>query len=109
MCYDCPLRRTCLEICEYVERLLPSMERARLDFEDLERLHQGRIMTHALLDNVELLTERQRQVVQLYYRENKQQEEIAEMLAITQQAVHDALMRAKRTIGEKLKRYYSFL
>jgi len=108
MCFHCPLRRTCLQICEYVENLLPSMERGRIDFEDLERIYQGRIMTHALLDNVDLLTERQRQVVQLYYRENKQQEEIARTLGITQQAVHDALVRAKRTIGKKLKRYYSF-
>ncbi len=108
MCYHCPLRRTCIQICEYVESLLPSMERGRIDFEDLERLYQGRIMTHALLDNVELLTERQREVVNLYYRENKQQEEIAHQLAITQQAVHDALSRARRTIGDKLKRYYTF-
>ena len=108
MCFHCPLRRTCAEVCEYVEVLLPSMERGRLDYEDLERLYQGRIMTHALLDNVDLLTERQRQVVQLYYRENRQQEEIARDLAITQQAVNDALMRARRTIGKKLKRYYSF-
>lgn len=97
-----------MEICEYVENLLPSMERGRLDFEDLERLYQGRIMTHAILDNVDLLTNRQRQVVQLYYQENKQQEEIARTLSITQQAVHDALLRAKRTIGKKLKRYYTF-
>ena len=108
MCYHCPLRRTCLQICEQVEKILPSMEQGRIDYEDLERLYQGRIMTHALLDNMELLTERQRQVVQLYYRENRQQEEIAVTLAITQQAVHDALARAKRTIGNKLKRYYSF-
>ena len=108
MCFHCPLRRTCIQICEYVERLLPSMERGRIDYEDLERIYQGHIMTHALLDNVDLLTERQQQVVNLYYRENKQQEEIARELAITQQAVHDALARAKRTIGKKLKVYYSF-
>ena len=108
MCHHCPLRRTCLQICEPVESLLPSMQRGRIDFEDLERIYQGRIMTHALLDNIELLSERQRDVVQLYYRENKQQEEIAATLAITQQAVGDALARAKRTIGDKLKRYYTF-
>jgi len=108
MCFHCPLRRTCIQICEYVEKLLPSMERGRIDYEDLERLYQGRIMTHALLDNVDLLTQRQQQVVQRYYRENKSQEVIAEELSITQQAVHDALSRAKKTIGNKLKRYYTF-
>ncbi len=108
MCYHCPLRRTCLKVCEYVENLLPSLERGRIDYEDMERIYQGRIMTHALLDNIDLLTDRQREVVQMYYRENQQQEEIAQALSITQQAVHDSLTRAKRTIGEKLKRYYTF-
>ena len=108
MCFHCPLRRTCIQICEYVENILPSMERGRIDYEDLERIYQGRIMTHALLDNVELLTERQRQVVEMYYRHNLQQEQIARQLSITQQAVHDALSRAKVTIGKKLKKYYSF-
>ena len=84
------------------------MERGRIDYENLERIYQGRIMTHALLDNVELLTKRQQQVVQLYYRENMAQEEIARALAITQQAVNDSLTRAKKTIGMKLKRYDTF-
>lgn len=108
MCFHCPIRRTCLKICESVEAILPSMESGRIDFEDLERLYQGRIMVHAILDNLELLTERQQQVVQLYYRENRIQEEIARELAITQQAVQDLLSRAKSTIGTKLKRYYTF-
>jgi RNA polymerase sigma factor (sigma-70 family) len=109
MCFDCPLRRICLEVCSYVEFRLPSLEAGRVDHEDLERLYHGRIMVHALLDNVAALTARQQQVVQLYYRENLQQKEIAEKLSITQQAVGDALLRAKHAVGKKLKRYYSFL
>lgn len=70
LCGECPLRRTCAAICSYVEPFLPSMEAGRVDREDLERLYQGRIMAHALLDNLHLLTERQQQVVQLYYRES---------------------------------------
>jgi DNA-directed RNA polymerase specialized sigma subunit len=108
MCWDCPLRRTCLQICSYVESLLPSMTAGRVDHEDLARLYQGRIMTHAILDHVESLTERQQEVVQLYYRENLQQFEIAETLHISQQAVGDALVRAKLAVGKKLKGYYSF-
>lgn len=109
MCFDCPLRRTCLEVCSYVEFRLPSLEAGRVDHEDMERLYHGRIMVHALLDNVDALTARQQEVVQLYYRENLQQREIAEKLSITQQAVGDALLRAKHAVGKKLKRYYSFL
>jgi len=108
MCHECPLRRTCSNICSYVEFQLPSMETGRVDHEDLERLYRGKLMTQAILDNVHVLTGRQQQVVQLYYRENRQQREIAELLKITQQAVGDALARAKSTLGKRLKAYYSF-
>lgn len=84
------------------------METGRVDHEDLERLYRGKLMTQAILDNVHVLTGRQQQVVQLYYRENRQQREIAELLKITQQAVGDALARAKSTLGKRLKAYYSF-
>jgi len=109
MCWECPLRRTCVQICSYVDTLLPSMTAGRVDHEDLARLYQGRIMTHAILDNVEVLTPRQQEVVQLYYRENRQQVEIAEALHISQQAVGDALVRAKLAVGKKLKGYVSFI
>src|SRR4030095_9927409 len=95
MCPECPLRRTCAATCEYVERELPSMEAGRVDPEDLERIYHGRIMTQAILDNVEILSERQQRIVQLYYRENLQQTEIAEILSISQQAVGDAIQRTK--------------
>ena len=108
MCFHCPLRRTCVTICGHVEAILPSLEAGRVDAEDFERLYQGRIMMNALLDNADLLTEKQQHVVQLYYRENRGQDEIARTLSITQQAVNDSLTRARKTIGEKLKRYYNF-
>ncbi len=84
------------------------MEAGRVDHADLERIYQGRIMMQAILDHAEMLSERQQQVVQLYYRENRQQVEIAEALNISQQAVADALVRAKTTVGKRLKSYYTF-
>lgn len=108
MCYDCPLRRTCSEICSYLETKLPSMEAGRVDHEDLARLYRGRLMVNALLDHADILTERQQQVVHLYYQKNLQQREVATLLNITQQAVGDALARAKLAVGRKLKKYYSF-
>jgi RNA polymerase sigma factor (sigma-70 family) len=108
MCHECPLRRTCSNICSYVEFQLPSIESGRVDHEDLDRLYRGKLMTQAILDNAHMLTRRQQEVVQLYYRENRQQREIAELLSITQQAVGDALARAKSTLGKRLKAYYSF-
>ena len=80
------------------------MESGRVDHEDLPRLYQGMIMTRALLDNMNLLTERQQEVVQMYYRENLQQQQIADALGISQQAVGDSLARARSTVGTKLKR-----
>jgi len=65
-------------------------------------------MTQALLDHVDVLTERQRQVVHLYFQRNLQQREIAAKLHITQQAVADALARAKLAVGKKLKTQRSF-
>jgi RNA polymerase sigma factor (sigma-70 family) len=84
------------------------MEAARVDHEDLERLYYGKIMTHAILDSAENLPQRQQEVVQLYYRENLQQAEIAELLDITQQAVAEALARAKSAAGHKLKAFRTF-
>ena len=49
----------------------------------------------------ELLTERQRQVMNLYYEENLSLSEIAEEFGISRQAVHDALKN-----GEKALRGY---
>ncbi len=102
MCFNCPLRRTCLQICAYVEAQLPSMESGRVDHEDLLRLHQGVMMTRAILDNVDILTDRQQQIVQLYFRENLQQQQIAEQLGVSQQAVGDSLARARIAVGKKL-------
>jgi RNA polymerase sigma factor (sigma-70 family) len=85
------------------------MESGRVDHKDLARLYQGRIMVHAILDNLDILAERQRQVAELYYRQNLQQQEIARLLCITQQAVGDALVRAKAAVGKKLKASFSML
>ena len=102
VCRVCPLRSSCRSICEVVEALLPSPERGRVDAEDLPRLFSGIRMRRALLDMSHILTERQQEVVRLYYRESLQQHEIAERLGVTQQAVHDSLRRARKTVGERI-------
>ena len=95
-----------MQICAYVEEQLPSMETGRVDHDDLQRLYQGIMMTRAILDNVEILTQKQQQIIQLYFRENLQQQEIAARMGISQQAVGDSLARAKATVGTKLKSTY---
>jgi DNA-directed RNA polymerase specialized sigma24 family protein len=99
VCLFCPIRRTCVEICRPVEALLPSMEQGRVDFEDLQKLYEGRILLSALLDHFDALSKRQQDVVQLYYRENLQQVEIAERLGVSQQAVAESLQRARLTVA----------
>lgn len=108
-CAICPHREICLRICDPVEEILPSMEAGRIDREDLPRLWHGRLVTHVLLDNIDILTERQKLVVNMYYRECLLQKEIAERLHISQQGVNDALQRAKAAVGRKLKGYFTFL
>jgi len=102
VCRVCPLRPTCRAICDLIEALLPSMERGRVDAEDLPRLHAGIRMRRALLDGSHILTPHQQEVVRLYYRESLQQGEIAERLGVSQQAVHDSLRRARHAIGEQI-------
>ncbi|MFN0057824.1 MAG: sigma factor-like helix-turn-helix DNA-binding protein [Planctomycetota bacterium] len=100
VCGVCPLFPTCVAVCEPVEQLLPSMERGRVDPEDLPRLHMGIRLTNAILDHEQILSPRQREVVRLYFRESLQQQDIADRLKITQQAVNDVLKRARVTVGK---------
>lgn len=99
VCYSCPIRNRCQKICDLIENLLPSMEKARVDAEDIPRLFMGIRTVNVMLDNIEMLTPRQRQVVQLYYRESLMQQEIAQKLHVSQQAVADSLVRARRAVG----------
>ena len=48
----------------------------------------------------QLLTERQRDVMQLYHEENYSLAEIAEEFSISRQGVHDALKNAERALTE---------
>lgn len=48
----------------------------------------------------QLLTERQKQVMQLYHEENYSLAEIAEEFSISRQGVHDALKNAERALSE---------
>ena len=99
VCSVCPLFNGCSQICDPVSAILPSMERGRVDAEDLPRLYMGIQMVRTLLENAHRLTPRQQEVVRLYYRESLMQKEIAERLQVTQQAVRDALSRARQTVG----------
>jgi DNA-directed RNA polymerase specialized sigma24 family protein len=103
VCTNCRGRPTCTAICPDVEAILPSMEAGRIDHEDLPRLWRGMMFTRAILDHDDILTGRQQDVVRLYYREQKDQKEIATLLDVTQQAVNDALERARTRIGDFLK------
>ena len=102
-CGICAFHAICGEICDPVEEQLPSMEQGRIDAEDLPKIWRGRIVTRAILDNTHLLTELQKEIVRLYYRENMLQREIGERLGTTQQAVNDHLRRIREKIGKDLK------
>ena len=47
-----------------------------------------------------LLSDRQRQILDLYYEENYSLQEIADELAVSRQAVHDALKKADKSLRD---------
>jgi len=104
-CDTCTTKDTCQGICESLESLLPSMERGRVDVEDIPRILEGRITTQSILNatGTGLLTDSQEQVVQLYYREEKLQREIGQILNITQQGVNCHLKSVRDKVGKFLK------
>jgi len=107
-CPTCSFKPKCDAICDDVESVLPSMETGRVDYEDLAKLYAGRIMTRIILDNEDLLTDKQREVVRLYYRETMMQKEIAEKIGISQQAVSDHLEAVKGRLWKTFKKNREF-
>lgn len=107
-CPTCPIRQACTKICDDVENILPSMETGRVDFEDLSNLYVGRIMRRIILDNEESLTERQQEVVRLYYREGLYQKDIAGKLGITQQGVSDHLEAVRDRLWKQFRKNREF-
>jgi len=85
------------------------MEQGRVDYEDLPRIHEGKVVTNLILDNEDLLAPRQQEIVRLYYRETMKQADIGSVLDITQQAVAAALkavsMRFMRMYHKRRKFY----
>lgn len=107
-CRTCPVRPRCTQICDDIELQLPSMETGRVDHEDLPRLYAGMVMTRIILDHEDDLTERQREVVRLYYREAHEQKEIAAMLGISQQAVSDHLEAVRTRLWSLFRKNREF-
>ena len=68
----------------------------------MERLNMERIEKISLLYDFygRLLTEKQRQVMELYHEENLSLAEIAEEFGISRQGVHDSLKKAEHLLTE---------
>ena len=64
-------------------------------------MHEKNLEVAYLLDYYGgMLTEKQREVVDLYYNEDLSLAEISEHAGITRQGVHDSLSRAETALGE---------
>jgi len=104
VCSDCPKRDECRRICPELKKLLPSMDRGRLNYgrcspEHLKRLVHNRWVTQSILDWRHILTGRQRQVLDIYYNEGVTHDAIARRLGIAQKNVTTYLQRAYRKIA----------
>lgn len=105
-CEHCVLRPFCCAICKTVEDLLPGPDAGSVHDKPLENVIEGRCITATILNHEHhgCITDVQREVIYLYYRERLSQSEISELLGITQQAVHDRLQKARHNIGQCVKR-----
>ncbi|VBB41941.1 hypothetical protein TRIP_B200081 [uncultured Desulfatiglans sp.] len=121
LCARCPHKGTCSKLCDRAEQYADQdrVEWGRtITFVDPRRLDY--VASHAALTMAEMadsplerrqwktllkryhLTERQTEVLLLYYYEKKSQEEIAEILTITQRAVAYRVDGAKKKIRKIL-------
>jgi RNA polymerase sigma factor (sigma-70 family) len=96
ICDGCAGRCKCTEPCDKLEKLLPSMEAgANHRAVDYRQLMAERIAVRHILawENSTSLSQGQREIINLYYRQNMGQKAIAIKLGITQQAVSDRLRK----------------
>lgn len=90
---------------DFVERLFITPEDERLDLEKAQLKQKALDQIHELIST--RLTVQQRRVVEMYFYENKTQQEIAEMLGINQQVVSKHLfgvLRGGQQVGGAVKK-----
>jgi DNA-directed RNA polymerase specialized sigma subunit len=102
-CQTCPRRHQCSEICREVQRLLPAIDRARLNFghqstPELKRTYHEMMAARTIVGHRGSLRGMQLLVVNLYYNDFLSQLEISRRLDISQKTVHTYLARAHRKI-----------
>lgn len=107
-CNDCDKRDVCTEICPAIEAQLPGEKAGEVHDQTPEDIARGRITTAIILENERhyKLTDPQREAINLYYRLGMEEKEIAEHLGISQRAVSERLIRARRRIGIAAKGGY---
>jgi RNA polymerase sigma factor (sigma-70 family) len=90
---------------DFVERLFITPEDERLDLEKAQLKQEALDQIHELIST--RLTAQQRRIVEMYFYENKTQQEIAEMLGINQQVVSKHLfgvLRGGQQVGGAVKK-----
>lgn len=76
----------------------------------IERRERNRLASHIARGIIENeLSERQRQVLILYYREQKNMTEIAETLGVTVSSVSHTHRRACKTVRSRLEAYHLYV
>lgn len=94
-CTKCPRRKTCTEICEAVENVLPGMGSGTNNDIDLRQVVSERIAVRRILDweHSSDVSQGQREIINLYYRQSLPVDKITKRLGITKSAVYDRLKK----------------
>jgi RNA polymerase sigma factor (sigma-70 family) len=116
-CKSCAKKDNCPGFCNDLEKQLPKVNSGRSSRENLTGLYSNTIQQRqrvTLLDQFEafqhckhLFTRKQWEVIHLYYRECKTQQQIADVLGIARSSISNRLKRAKKTLitqGRLLRR-----
>jgi DNA-directed RNA polymerase specialized sigma subunit len=107
-CADCPLRDSCTVICQSIKKLLPGLEKGSdHNGRDLKQVIRERAYVRRILDfeDSARLSQGQREIINLYYRQNMDTIAIANRLGITTQAVSDRLRKLHTRLANIVAKY----
>lgn len=111
ICESCPKRAKCRDVCDAVESMLPKpwtgqewMFHCDDPLAAVEQFMVNRDAVLTMLAHRDVLTKKQREILDLYYTWGLPQQEIADKLGVRRNTVDEHLARARARILKHVKR-----